>query len=789
VRWLLLVVLPETQCAGSFCFCQPATDQARNMASVVSLPDTDHLDETEPTPLTETIMEGDEDAGDESTNREEDDLNVNRLASEPAPVSASPDENIETCWEDGKATDGAPTLPVSKSEESAAESACDPGQDSAPTAVVVTPARLSLPQIPPFKELDSAERASSSSKRESIRAKLRAQEERLKGIVKTTTGDDGTGVSLYDQMIAVKNDIKQMEETKSELEKELAKLQSSTPADDEFLNEKMSSIQAGFDQQVAKIQSLQDELVEQKSYVSKLHHELVNKVHRVVELEFDLETHDVHFTAYASEQFKLGEEALAEIRRNHSSSSSVAPPEMAPDREGVSAPASPKPEAAPVSTKKAQKLISKLLSDLDNLELRYKQEKLQVSSKLSLLEEQNEGLRVEIEKLKNEIRAKEESNDAPTTDGTAAEEKSDTKGKKAEKDAAMEYLRQRVELLEAQKVVTRLDLERSEKEIRTIQKDYGINQHKLQREIRNLQQENELLRTKLGSKAASLPDAPGSPGGKLANGMPPVNEESIYASLAKRIHENHVKTAVLEATCEIKDRKINSLKKEITNYRLKEIAQGNLPNGAQFDTELLQKHNQSVDRAFETGGSENHPESAENDDSEKSDTKQARMVGVDPQYVKELQRQLRDVQQAVVKKDQELVIERAKAASTAAGLLARITELTSRNHDLNRENRKSAAGLSSEQLAQHQASMNSSSSFRGTMSSAGSVRGGDDGLSSSQRRTSGRFQRRMSNRSDASAATAPVAGPSFDDDPSESGLSVSTTKNSRRRKLSFRMRL
>jgi DNA repair exonuclease SbcCD ATPase subunit len=754
------------------------------MATAVSLPNVDDLDETEPTPLTEAILEGDEDAGDESTNREDDDRLVEEQA--PAVKVVTPDEKNEVHLKDSE-LDGvavAPTLTTSTTEESAEETKDTPTE-------FTTPVKMTLPLIPPFKGMENDARESSSNKRESIRAKLRAQEERLKGIVKTTTGDDGSGVSLYDQMVAVKNDIKQMEETKSELEKELAKLKSSTPADDEFLNEKMSSIQAGFDQQVAKIQSLQDELVEQKSHVSKLHHELVNKVQRIVELEFDLETHDVHYTAYAAEQFKLGEEALAEIRRQQ-----PAAPEMAPAHEGANA----KPEVSAVSTKKAQKLISKLLSDLDNLEARYKQEKLQVSSKVAVLEEQNEGLRVEIEMLKNQIRVKEDENKAGSVEASAdtANAVNGKKDARAEKDADMEYLRQRVETLEAQKVVTRQDLERAQTEIKTIQKDYGMSQHKLQREIRQLQQENELLRIKLGSMMGTLSDAPGSPGGKRGLVVPCGKDDSMYHSLAKQIHDNNVKTAVLEATCEIKDRKINSLKKDITNYRMKELADGKLPNGSQFDSELLQNHNQSVDRSFEAG-IDGQAESTDNDDSESSRQKQPRVVGVDPKYVKELQRQLREVQQAVVKKDQELVIERAKAASTAAGLLARITELTSRNHDLSRENRRSGAGsgLSSDQLARHQASIASGPSSprhkRSSMSAAGSLANGggrDDSLTASPRRSSARFQRRLSNRSDVSAATAPVPGPAFDDTASEAGgASVSGPNNPRRRKLSFRMRL
>jgi hypothetical protein len=55
--------------------------------------------------------------------------------------------------------------------------------------------------------------------------------------------------------------------------------------------------------------------------------------------------------------------------------------------------------------------------------------------------------------------------------------------------------------------------------------------------------------------------------------------------------------------------------------------------------------------------------------------------GPDSDVVASLRKQLHEAQQQLVKKDQELVIERAKAASTAAGLLARITELTGQRAD------------------------------------------------------------------------------------------------------------
>ena len=135
------------------------------------------------------------------------------------------------------------------------------------------------------------------SKREALRAKLRGAEKRLLAFTSSTT--EGGGSGFLGQMAAVQADLKKIEQEKSKLEAELGKLRDSTGGD-AYLSEKMASIQEGFDKQVEKIRSLQEEVITKDDEIERLHEELIEKLRRVVELEFDLETHEVHYTNYGT---------------------------------------------------------------------------------------------------------------------------------------------------------------------------------------------------------------------------------------------------------------------------------------------------------------------------------------------------------------------------------------------------------------------------------------------------------------------------------------------------------
>ena len=135
------------------------------------------------------------------------------------------------------------------------------------------------------------------SRREALRAKLRGAEKRLLSFTSKPNEDGSGGGGFLGQMAAVQADLKKVEEEKSKLEQQLSKLRDSTGGDS-YLSEKMASIQEGFDKQVETIRSLQEQVITKDDEIERLHEELIEKLRRVVELEFDLETHEVHYTNY-----------------------------------------------------------------------------------------------------------------------------------------------------------------------------------------------------------------------------------------------------------------------------------------------------------------------------------------------------------------------------------------------------------------------------------------------------------------------------------------------------------
>lgn len=470
------------------------------------------------------------------------------------------------------------------------------------------------------------------SRREQIRARLRAQEARLSSIVRSTSGD-GTS-SFLGQMKEVKSSLEKVEQEKSELEKELERLKNAT-GDDEFLKEQMAGIQDGFDKQVEKIQSLQQELNVMHHEIESLRLELVKKLQRIVELEFDLETHEVHYTNYAQEQFKLGDEALAEIKGaggefdGHASASSVG---------SVG-------DLSKVTTRKAQKLISKLLTDLDNIEVRYKEEKLRTLSAMQRMELENEELRTKIEVLEQRLGENE------------ASQGSDEDRLPPIEMHSLNMLRHRAELAEAKKAIYRKDYEKLKVEHTELKQEVIEDSKRAKHEIERLKSENEVLRervTQLESKSGGL-------------GLKRKKKEEKaerFAEIERRIQGNFDNLSRLENSLDIKDKQIATLKKEVTNLRLRDIAEGGAKGDSgysSFDAELL-RGGRGINKSFESDGT-------------------GATEGTENSYVAMLQKQLQEAQQQLVKKDQELVIERAKAASTAAGLLARITELTGKKAD------------------------------------------------------------------------------------------------------------
>ncbi|GKZ00027.1 hypothetical protein MPSEU_000956100 [Mayamaea pseudoterrestris] len=523
---------------------------------------------------------------------------------------------------------------TNNTEETTEDASKHDGDDAAAPQEESAPAIESTATSPPPA---SPTEQSPKSKRESIRARLRAQEQRLSSLVRSTSGDGlGGGAGLMDQMKSVRESLKQMEEEKSQLEQELVRLKGATD-DDDYLKEKMGSIQEGFEKQVKKIQSLQDEVDDKNNEIDLLRTQLVMKLQRIVELEFDLETHEVHYTTYAADQFKLGEEALQELKMESQTNLNESTSSLAAD--GMDADGKPKK----LTPRRAQKLISKLLSDLDNLEIRYKEEKLRSASVTEKLKIEKSDLEMRCQLLENSARNR----------GEAVEGDDSSEEKLPSIDSIGMYaLRKRCETLEARMRLQKKELVKLHQEIDDTKRNANDDLRRAEIELEHLNAENEALKTRLREFEDKKKQ-------RLSIRKKKEDKSSeIYAGIEEKINSHTDKLMAMESSIEIKNRQIDTLKKEVTNLRLREISEGKI-KGSKFtskDSEVLRS---GPARSSGIGMGE----------------------GVDNDYIKDLQRQLQESQQQLVKKDQELVIERAKAASTAAGLLARITELTGKKAD------------------------------------------------------------------------------------------------------------
>lgn len=510
---------------------------------------------------------------------------------------------------------------VDETSKHGEDTVASPPTESTAAAPESSPSSL----LPPTPTMQSPK-----SKRESIRARLRAQEQRLSSLVRSTSGDGMNG-GLMDQMKSVRESLKQMEEEKSQLEQELNRLRGATD-DDDYLKEKMGAIQEGFEKQVKKIQSLQDEVDDKNNEIDLLRTQLVMKLQRIVELEFDLETHEVHYTTYAADQFKLGEEALQELKMESQTNLNESATSLAMD------------EPKKLTPRRAQKLISKLLSDLDNLEIRYKEEKLRSASVTEKLKIEKSDLEMRCQLLENRARARGEAVDGDD----ATEEKLPSID-----SIGMYALRKRCETLEARMRLQKKELTKLHQEIDDTKRNANDDLRRAEIELEHLNAENEALKTRLREFEDKKKQRLSIRGKKKED-----KGGEIYAGIEEKINSHTDKLMAMESSIEIKNRQIDTLKKEVTNLRLREISEGKIKNSkfTAKDSEVLRS---GPARSSGIGMCE----------------------GVDNDYIKDLQRQLQESQQQLVKKDQELVIERAKAASTAAGLLARITELTGKKAD------------------------------------------------------------------------------------------------------------
>lgn len=302
--------------------------------------------------------------------------------------------------------------------------------------------------------------------------------------------------------------------------------------------------------------------------------------------------------------------------------------------------------------RKAQKLISKLLYDLDSLEARYKEDRIDSISKIEALSSENDELRIQVEVLRMRLGEA----------GDNLSENSD-EGKDSYEAISVAELRKHLEIAEARRNLFRKEVNHLRNELQEVRMGAEADERRAKLTADALRDENEVLK----SRVAKL-ETKKEGGGLLkkknkddANAASKVPDQIMEL----KIQQNYLERCRLEAAVEIKDKQISTLKREVANLRLKDISEGNVSDSiyTEYDVSLL--------RTATGSRSSFRPSVLKPGE------------GDDTAYVTELQRQLQEAQHQLVKKDQELVIERAKAASTAAGLLARITELTGKKVDGN----------------------------------------------------------------------------------------------------------
>ncbi|CAB9520762.1 expressed unknown protein (Partial), partial [Seminavis robusta] len=184
-----------------------------------------------------------------------------------------------------------------------------------------------------------------------VRQRLRDQEAKIAALLQTSksstsptasvsagteTSSPHAGASdeiLLKLVQALEQDLKKVEGEKNELKEQLAQVekQKATIDEDEDIDSmkdvevvaslKEVEVVAAQDDDTTTTAALKDEMARLKLELRRKTHESLllqdrweNTLQRMVQYQIDLETHDVHYTDYASRQFQLGNEALQEIK-------------------------------------------------------------------------------------------------------------------------------------------------------------------------------------------------------------------------------------------------------------------------------------------------------------------------------------------------------------------------------------------------------------------------------------------------------------------------------------------
>jgi hypothetical protein len=186
----------------------------------------------------------------------------------------------------------------------------------------------------------------------SVRQRLRDQEAKISALLHKPAAAASEGV-LLKLVATLEADLKKLQAEKRDLQEALERAQQQQREDEEGLE--TTSVTTDEETAVVRVAQLEDELRRKTHEASLLQDRWETTLRRMVQYQVDLETHELHFTDYAAQQFQAGEEALAELK------------ELT---------AKDQPSSNRQLGKKAKHMMSTLLKDLETLGERYKDSRI-----------------------------------------------------------------------------------------------------------------------------------------------------------------------------------------------------------------------------------------------------------------------------------------------------------------------------------------------------------------------------------------------------------------------------
>jgi hypothetical protein len=315
----------------------------------------------------------------------------------------------------------------------------------------------------------------------------------------------------------------------------------------------------GYEMQTLK--NLQSDAVKRNSALDTLKTELVLKLKRIVELEVELETHNIHFTDYAKDMARLQSEAFFELEAGPIEVVRLDKPSVQGETMGQTA---------------IQKYVMKLLNTIKSLERRLAEERLQSV----VIQEEMKFKREELQsKLLVLERYRQRNECSDDTESTASCADIDFDG--SLDGDIIYFLRRQVQSLNGKRILYREEADRLKQALQQHRLQMEAERCKLQSQIDCIRAERDVAVERIKSIGGS-DDAVGS---------------TQYAAIQKQIKDVYDEVAELETLCEAKDRRIDALQQFVTKLQCKSILESATPDStfSALDCRLLQSGTATVD--------------------------------------------------------------------------------------------------------------------------------------------------------------------------------------------------